>query len=1079
MGGRATVENLGGGFAIGSRGGTVRNCRVKSCSGQWGGLAGISVLQRGGLVSSCLIDGNSHNHSQSGTVLVTGGVMENTVIANNIVHHKGGGLWVSGGVVRNCTIVRNTATDEGCGVYREKDGRLENCIVWGNINRNDPNSPNREIFGATPESVVNCCYPGADGTGTVTENPLFVDAEHGDFHLRAGSPCIDAGMVPDGISATDYAGNARQSGASVDIGAFEYEATGLDCGFRATLSKAPAPLGTVLHPVVHGTTAAADSLELLWTLDPGNGLTREIPATGLEDLPVSLPAGLYSVTLKVTDPATGTSSEEAIPGFLVSCPETIHVVAENGNAAPPYDTWENAATNLNEAFALADEGSTMLVSNGVYTITKQLVLDRPMTLVGVNGRAETIVQRGPSGGRLCMLDNPGASVKGITFRRGTTGTGWHGNVLITSKGGLFDHCRITENVSGSYDSNGVGLRLEGGRASGCMIDANKITTDSMQGSGVYQLGGCLENCLVISNFTYSLEQGVGAGVALVGPGVIRNCTITRNRGVSGGGVFVSDNSSRVQNCIIIDNVTGKDSGPGAPNWQKASDQVYPEKIFSTNCIPQAIGPGCISASPDFTDAEAGNYSLAAGSPCIDAGAPLDDLAETDFAGNPRLMGEALDIGAIEFDAREPGCGISVNPTRVVAPAKVTFTASTFAFQSDSSQLKYTWTFGTGAGEQVEDGIGLASVDFQYTVPGLYNAQLEVLDPATDQRASIAVTNAVLIAPTELYVVTTNDHCRAPYDSWETAATNFHEALSWTADGSTITVDDGVYHLPGAIHLENAIRLRSVNGYGSTTLQGPGKAGVRVVELHHDKAIVDGFTISGGYTAYIGFGGGVNMERGELRHCLITGNDASGYSTGTGVNLLGGLVSGCVISNNARCDDGGGISIEGGICENSIITASEAGKGGGVLIRKGVLRNSTITGNSEISSGGPGAGGVFHEGGTVENCIIWGNQCASTEPGPGGPDWATTFVDTSKAFLNNCTSSDVGSNCIVADPLFRDAEAGDYRIRPNSPCRDAGLYREWMENATDFWGNPRVDVQQRVDIGAHEETSSKATMLMLR
>ena len=37
----------------------------------------------------------------------------------------------------------------------------------------------------------------------------------------------------------------------------------------------------------------------------------------------------------------------------------------------------------------------------------------------------------------------------------------------------------------------------------------------------------------------------------------------------------------------------------------------------------------------------------------------------------------------------------------------------------------------------------------------------------------------------------------------------------------------------------------------------------------------------------------------------------------------------------------------------------------------------------------------------------------------------------------------------------------------------------MAGAGDLWGNPRVDVKQHVDIGAHENQTSLATILILR
>ena len=199
------------------------------------------------------------------------------------------------------------------------------------------------------------------------------------------------------------------------------------------------------------------------------------------------------------------------------------------------------------------------------------------------------------------------------------------------------------------------------------------------------------------------------------------------------------------------------------------------------------------------------------------------------------------------------------------------------------------------------------------------------------------------------------------------------------------------------------------------------------------------------------GAGIYLEGGEIRNCAITSNrnntvTADGGGCGGGLYISGGRAVNCLIAGN----------IAGWV-------ANRACGGGGVYLAGGSLVNCTIVDNRARL---PGGGGLRFAGtATLTNCIVARN----TGPEADTEEWRAPNSTYVKAAFSRMTPLTNGTftACIEADPAFRDADHGDWRLTRGSPCRDTGAYLDWLAATVDLLGQPRIDRGTRIDMGACE------------
>ena len=264
-----------------------------------------------------------------------------------------------------------------------------------------------------------------------------------------------------------------------------------------------------------------------------------------------------------------------------------------------------------------------------------------------------------------MAEKAGSTVKGLTI---TNGYALLGGAIYcyNNSSPSITNC-VVKNNSAVF---GGGIACASSETRPKITNCNITANAALVGGGGFYLNASspiIKNCIISGNLA---PNGGAIYSHNAGNPVIVNCTISGNVASSSAGAIYCYKSSNLTishsilwgdtamnaSEILVGNLGAATSIQIAHCDIQGGDQNI---IRDTDCTVD-WGQGNINLDPYFDNTgylisdiqiiTAGDYHLLEESPCIDAGDPgfVAGPDETDIDGNPRILGEKIDIGADEF-----------------------------------------------------------------------------------------------------------------------------------------------------------------------------------------------------------------------------------------------------------------------------------------------------------------------------------------------------------------------------------------------------------------------------------------------
>ena len=552
--------------------------------------------------------------------------LANVAFSGNSAAYSGGGMYnyYSSPTLTNITFSGNTAANSGGGMHNSGSNlTLANVILWGDSALmgseiyNDNSTPvisYSDIQGCGGSGSWNSAC-GADGGNNIDADPLFVDAAGGNLRLQAGSPAIDASndaAVPAGIT-TDLDGNPRFSGATVDMGAYEYQNP--TTYHRLSVYLSGEGVGRV-QSAPAGIACPGDCRQgylpaTIVVLTATPGATSAVAGWAGCD---SVAGNTCTLTMTSARSVTVTLSHTA--GVLYAAPVTVG----SGNCL----SWGNACT-LQTALDNAARGDEIWVKAGVHypgaagERTATFTLKNGVAIYGGFAGTETARDQRDPQAHITILS-------GDIDRNDLTDP----NGVVTT----------TANIVGD---NAYHVVTGGGTDSTAVLDGFTITAGQANGSYPNFHGGGIYNdqsSPTLTNLTFSGNSASWYGGGMYnyqGNPTLTDVTFSGNSASSGGGMYNWYSNPMLTDVAFSGNSAS--SGGGMYNWY--SNPMLTDVTFSGNLASDGGGMYNSRSSPTLTNATfIGNSATYSSGGMYNYGG-IPKLTNVTFNGNSATRGGGM------------------------------------------------------------------------------------------------------------------------------------------------------------------------------------------------------------------------------------------------------------------------------------------------------------------------------------------------------------------------------------------------------------------------------------------------------
>jgi len=712
---------------------------------------------------------------------------------------------ITGNTIEN-TSTGVYAVKEGGGIYSYYSNSVfVNTILWDDApqeifaNGNTATFAYSDVQGGQSNIITNNATINWE-QGNISNDPRFVDPASGDFSLQSNSQAIDAGTAFfewNGTTIVDLS-SSGYNGTAPDMGAFEF-------GTSGSPNQPPVAVASVTPD--HGSApltvqfSSADSYDpdgtisaTSWDFGDGSNSTEANPSHTYIDV------GMYQATLTVTDNdgathsgalsvnvqdgttiyagnVSGTWDAAGSPYRIegdITVPASSTLTIEAG-AEVSFQSWYSLTVNgtlIADGTAASPILFTATTSPGWLGIRFVNALDGSLldNVIVEKGRA-TGASPYDSGGGI-YIDGSNPTISNSIIRDNLAKYSGGGIYLNNSSATLIDNSIINNQAGQGGTSNGGGLAVwySNPELTDNVISGNSVyiaggyTTPSGYGGGLFlrssdaTLTGNLISDNHINAALNSNARGGGLYLYYGSPNFVNN-TITGNtiENVStgylavkeGGGIYTYNSNPTFVNTILWNDAPqelfANDYGAISTYTIAYSDiEGGQAGIVTNNSVTVNWEAGNIDSDPRFTDATAGDFTLQANSPAVDAGTAyfewngnvLVDLSSGEYNGN------APDMGAFEStytggggSNQAPVAVVSANPESGTAPLSVQF-SSAGSSDPDGTISAFAWDFGDGSTSNAANPL------HTYTNTGTYNATLTVTD---DQGATGSATVTIDVA----------------------------------------------------------------------------------------------------------------------------------------------------------------------------------------------------------------------------------------------------------------------------------------------------------------------------------------------